>query len=137
MSVFDIPEKETGDTVSAQEINDIVAVGKTYKTYIAILTQAGTDAPVATILNSGDYNYLGEILWTRDGAGYYLGYLENGFTAKTAVLFSQINNIGFCYGARVGNSPTESYLELSTWDIAGASADDLIFKSPIEVRVYQ
>lgn len=70
MSVFDIPTKQTGDTVSAQEINDLVAAGKSYKAYLATIAQpvSGED-PVVTVLNSGDFNYLGDIVWTRATSG--------------------------------------------------------------------
>lgn len=39
------------------------------KVYKAILTQSGTNAPVATVLNGNDANYLGDLTWQRDVSG--------------------------------------------------------------------
>ena len=38
--------------------------------YKAILTQTNTNAPIATVLNSNDSNYLGDLTWERYGVGY-------------------------------------------------------------------
>lgn len=46
--------------------------------YKAILTQTGSNDPVATVLNGNDANYL-NIVWTRNGDGSYLG-TYNGIT---------------------------------------------------------
>lgn len=56
------------------------------KVYVALLTQTGTDAPVATVLK----NTLGGVpVWTRDGAGDYTVTLANTFTLnKTFSLFA-------------------------------------------------
>lgn len=48
-----------------------------YLVYTALLTQAGTDAPVATVF--GD-NTIGGIVWTRLAAGQYNGTLTGAFT---------------------------------------------------------
>lgn len=51
--------------------------GPSYKVYTALLSQSGTDAPVATILE----NTLGGTpVWTRTGAGYYVCTLNGAFT---------------------------------------------------------
>lgn len=45
----------------ANFVNDSIAAAIPYKVYRALLTQSGTDAPVATVLE----NTLGNIVWTR------------------------------------------------------------------------
>lgn len=52
-----------------------------YKVYTALLTQTGTDAPVATILE----NTLGNIVWTRINPGQYMGTLAGAFTTNKTV----------------------------------------------------
>lgn len=61
------------------EINgDLTVTGTTngVKVYRALLTQSGTNAPVATVLEN---SLGGEVVWTRTGEGYYLANLENAF----------------------------------------------------------
>ncbi len=48
---------------------------KPYKVYTALLTQTGTNAPVATVLE----NTLGNILWGYTQAGIYTGTLIEAF----------------------------------------------------------
>lgn len=73
-------EKEI--VIKTNEIIDwINNIGSTatpnYKIYRALLTQTGTSAPVATVLE----NTLGDdIVWTRGGAGQYTGTLNGAFT---------------------------------------------------------
>ena len=55
----------------------------TIKIYKAILTQSGTNDPVATVLNGNDSNYL-NIVWTRNGNGSYLG-TYNGITNTNTI----------------------------------------------------
>jgi hypothetical protein len=53
------------------------------KVYKALLTQSGTDAPVATILEN---SLGGTIVWTYNTVGTYIGTLVDAFpSAKTAV----------------------------------------------------
>jgi hypothetical protein len=56
-----------------------------YIVYTALLTQTGTDAPIATVLE----NTIGNIVWSYSDVGKYLGTLNGAFPAgKTAVLTS-------------------------------------------------
>lgn len=60
--------KETAEWYTMQDVSNTV---KPYKVYTALLTQTGTDAPVATVLeNTGNFGN-----WTYGGGGtYYLNY---------------------------------------------------------------
>lgn len=50
-----------------------------YKKYVALLTQSGTDAPVATVLEN---SLGGTVVWTRNDVGVYIGTLAGAFTAN-------------------------------------------------------
>ncbi len=52
--------------------------GATYAVYRALLSQSGTDAPVATVLEN---SLGGTLVWTREDVGVYLGTLADAFTA--------------------------------------------------------
>jgi predicted RecA/RadA family phage recombinase len=54
---------------------------RTEHKYVALLTQTGTNAPVATILK----NTLGAIVWGYTSPGVYTATLAGAFTATTAV----------------------------------------------------
>lgn len=50
------------------------------KVYKALLTQNGTNAPVATVLEN---TLGGEVVWSRTDVGSYVGFLEGAFDNKT------------------------------------------------------
>lgn len=52
-----------------------------YKIYRALLTQSGTNAPVATVLE----NTLGDIVWSRAVLGVYEGTLTGAFTSGKTI----------------------------------------------------
>lgn len=58
------------------------------KVYRALLTQAGTAAPAATVLENG---LGGTVAWTRTGVGVYVGTLAGAFTADRTFLNWAIN----------------------------------------------
>jgi hypothetical protein len=53
-----------------------------YKEYVALLTQAGTDAPAATVLS----NTLGAIVWAYASVGQYSATLSGAFPATKTQL---------------------------------------------------
>jgi hypothetical protein len=64
-------------------LNNNPSYTPSYKVYTALLTQTGTDAPVATVLE----NTIGDIVWTYVNPGYYQGVLTNAFPSnKTFVM---------------------------------------------------
>jgi hypothetical protein len=58
-----------------------------YKVYTALLTQTGTDAPVATVLE----NTLGNIVWSRVDTGIYNGTMANTFLENKTIGFFNYN----------------------------------------------
>lgn len=72
------------DVVTVGQLNQYVDTSSSYKKYVATLTQTGTNAPVATVLE----NTLGSITWSYDSTGWYLGTLTGAFaTASKVVVF--------------------------------------------------
>jgi hypothetical protein len=53
-----------------------------YKEYVALLTQTGTNAPVATVLS----NTIGAIVWGYTGVGQYTATLSGAFLATKTQL---------------------------------------------------
>lgn len=71
--------------VSASETKKITVENlKGYKSYVALLTQSGTDAPVATVLEN---TLGGTVVWTRGGVGDYVGTLVGAFPASKTCCF--------------------------------------------------
>ena len=95
-----------------------------YKVYTALLTQSGTDAPVATVLE----NTIGNI--TFEGID-----LANGiFNIKSNGLFLN-EKTAFFLAPCIGVDYTISYVDENTIVVNSDSQDNLQ-KSPIEIRVY-
>jgi len=59
-----------------------------YKVYTALLTQSGTDAPVATVLQN---TLGGTVVWTRDDVGDYTATLSSAFTNNKTICFSTVS----------------------------------------------
>ena len=104
------------------------------KKYVALLTQVGTGAPVATVLE----NTIGNIVWARSATGLYTGTLTGAFTVnKTYTViynndFSAINVNNLKVNLVVASADG---LNLYTV-FAGALADGRLSNNPIEIRVY-
>lgn len=106
--------------------------------YRALLTQTGTNAPVATVLA----NTLGfTVIWSYNGPGVYLG------TGSVAGGFPVNKTMVFCgEGQTLDNWTTDGKLATAQLfqddairvesGASGAPANDLLFDTPIEVVVY-
>lgn len=148
-NLADLPTGEDilkpGEMYFAEDVN-IILVGKndqstaqfiessSYKRYVASLTQAGTDDPVAMVLeNTLD----GEVVWTRQGPGLYKGTLVDAFPdAKTIIFFNRSSDLD--RDAVINSSLetlTDSSVSVVTWNGA-ALADGILQVSSIEIRVY-
>lgn len=118
---FELPNKTTGTYTLATT---------SYKVYTALLTQTGTSAPVATVLE----NTLGAtITWSYVGVGQYYATASSAvFTAsKTAGILSNSSSTGI--NAFV-NISTTVFNTVTT--SSGAAADNQLFKNMVEIRVY-
>ena len=98
-----------------------------YTVYTALLTQAGTAVPVATVLQNTTG---GTIAWTRTGAGTYTGTITSSlFTLNKTMVFinngSTLSNLNISWA-----SPTTSTITI------GASADSVLTTASLEIRIY-
>ena len=116
-------------------LNPILNDPRPYKVYTALLSQSGTDAPVAIVLEN---TLGGEIVWSRDTIGQY--------EASSSITFTQ-NTIGYVYNVSTDAIDTAAptgvvrlgagnKILLTTADGEGNKEDDLLFYSSIEIRVY-
>lgn len=105
------------------------AVGNNYKVYKALLTQSGTDAPVATVLE----NTLGTVTWLYSSVGDYFATSANLFTIGKTVL--RIHK-GDC-PSLILIQIDDVVLSLTTYDSAGLQDNSLLNTSVnIEIQVY-
>lgn len=106
----------------------------TYKVYTALLTQTGTDAPTATVLE----NTLGNITFAYDAVGVYSIISPNNLFTLNKTWITDVIALG------VGGPAYRGILFLDTpdrigiqteWDVDTAS-DSILYKVSIEIRVY-
>lgn len=75
---------DTLTTNLASATASVVDLQPNYKIYTALLTQSGTASPTATVLE----NTIGDIVFTRDDVGYYIGTLADAFTIGKTLPYS-------------------------------------------------
>ena len=112
-----------------------------YLIYSALLTQVGTDPPVAVVLN----NTIGNIVWSREHMGVYDASLQGAFPDQNKVmLFGLNNNAGdpllltphTYFGASWIDSDT---IRISTTDLDSLVqfSDTLLLTTSFEIRIYK
>lgn len=135
-SVFQGAMLQYDTTAGWEAANRAAVLG--YKEYVALLTQSGTDAPVATVL----YNDLGgTVVWTRGGVGLYEGTLTGAFTVNK----TDPSSGGIYYWLDTVDLNANSIVKL-VWTSAniiavettsdGLASDALLVSFVIKVRVY-
>jgi len=131
--IVDVSDNTSGPqgTSKAIEVGDL----RGYKVYTALLTQSGTDAPTAIVLE----NTIGNIVWTRQAAGDYIATLSNAFVLNKTICLAYANQIDsqgvpyLYYFERINISS----LSLQTGNSNTTSNEDgLIINIPFEIRVY-
>lgn len=108
----------------------------TYKVYTALLTQTGTDAPVATVLEN---TLGGTVVWTRDNVGLYTGTLTGAFQSNKTVLFIGAADDGdyatiakFAQIRRMSNNA----VRVISAAFGNSEEDGILNQTSIEIRVY-
>jgi len=130
--IYTLDGTDGGGVLATQEW---VEVKVPYTTYVAMLNQSGTDAPVATVLQN---TMSAAIVWSRSGQGEYTGTLAGAFTNdKTFILFSRgdidesIETNYLCDASNI----TANTINIGT-SAAGSFSDGLLVNTMIEIRVY-
>ena len=100
-----------------------------YKVYTALLSQSGTSAPVATVLEN---TLGGSIVWTRVNPGIYSGTLTGAFTTDKTILLNN-NPVG---GVFTNIFSSVNTITIQTRNYSNAQTDDGLSNTSIEIRVY-
>ena len=117
-----------------QTINgvSVASMLPSYQKYVALISQTGANDPTVYILE----NTIGDIVWTRAAAGDYFGTLNGVFLEpKTYILFQNQFNIGGDYISSVFRWDNDN-VAIQTRDGLGAGADDILYNTTIEIRIY-
>jgi outer membrane lipoprotein SlyB len=101
------------------------------------LTQSGTDAPVATVLEN---TLGGTVVWTRDGAGNYTATLAGAFTDNKTLITTQnywdiSNYVAITIFRNDSDTINVQSTDVSTFS-SPSMADSLISSVAIEILVY-
>lgn len=138
----DIPELGIvkGDPLSlvllqiTNAINESSAFTPPYKVYTALLTQVGTSAPTAIVLEN---TLGGTITWAYVGVGIYSATLTGAFTIAKTIGFS---NIGIPFAINSQEEIRFQYSSTSTVIITtlhnSVLTNTVMNNATIEIRVY-
>jgi hypothetical protein len=116
-----------------QETNDILGEPSAgVKRYTASVTQASTAAPVPTVILN---TLSAAIVWTRTGAGVFVGTLASAFTANKTVITVQDARAAATVLRHYSVTRTSANaITLQVFDFEEAAADD--FTAFIKIEVY-
>lgn len=110
------------------------------KQYTALITQAGTSNPVATVPTAprADVNYLGDIVWTRTGTGVYLGTLSGAFAGGQTICTVTQGDVGTPVAAVLQLARTsDNTVTLRSFTAStGAATDVLLGTANVEIKKY-
>lgn len=112
--------------------------GASYLVYTALLTQSGTDAPVATVLEN---TLGGTVVWSYLSTGSYIGTLTGAFTDNKTIVqydpFAAFGSDGIVYCRRGTNDEVTVKTFFNEW--AGdypSPMNDLLEDTYIRILVY-
>jgi len=102
-----------------------------YKVYTALLNQQNTDNVSATVLEN---TLGGDVVWERESSGNYKAYLSTPFDLTKTIIFigtvtGQNGNV-FLTEVNSGN------VLLISFDSNQQESDNMLYNTPIEIRVY-
>lgn len=122
----------TGDTVG-NSFDNRTSVGIGYTTYLALVSQTGTNSPTAIVL----INTLGEEpTWSRAGVGNYLLTSASGLftSSKTAIYAVSIPGNNFFVSTQQNSSSQIAY---RTTNIPTTPIDGILSKSAVRIDIFQ
>jgi hypothetical protein len=106
-----------------------------YQAYIATLAQSSTGDPIATVLNSGDANFISGIEPERSGVGDYALVKIGAFpVGKTWIMIGQgapTSNLGIINCYRINDNS----IGISFTKFDGTTTDNFVDVA-VEIRVY-
>ena len=121
------------DQLITNIVTPLIPPTSTYKVYTALLTQTGTNPPVATVLE----NTIGNIWFTYVSIGSYEIESDGLFIQDKTYFNGASSNYGSDSVTLNFNYQNDSFITLLTFDVGTQqSLDDALYLSPIEIRVY-
>lgn len=104
-----------------------------YKVYTALLTQTGTDAPVATVLEN---TLGGDIVWSYKQTGLYTitsdsKFIQNKLYVSCGQVFDSLSRAGFA----LEESSFPNTLDIYCKDYPDEFVDSVLYCN-VEIRVY-
>lgn len=116
--------------ISPTEDQRSTMVAKNYVEYVATITQTTTGVPILNIIS----NELNDaIVYTRDGAGAYVGTLVGAFTEGKTVFNLPNGNKAAQFGVEWTDADT---FALSSWVADGTATDSLFATTSFSIKVY-
>jgi hypothetical protein len=122
-------------------LEDLISLGgsggdsRPYKVYTALLTQSGTNAPVATVLEN---TLGGDIVWSYDSIGTY-SIFSAVFTENTFVILGNRTE-EVSANTKQGYNPSINQVLLYTFYLGESGTvdynDNIFLNTSIEIRVY-
>lgn len=108
--------------VTKTEWLDIVDTFRPCERWVGLLSQSGTDAPTAVVLEN---TLGGTIVWTRGTTGTYIGTLANVFQTNKTVCFAQPPQGigGNAITARIAMGGESNQVFVSTYNSSFAGVD--------------
>lgn len=120
----------------SKPIQEFKVIVNGYRTYAALLSQQGTDPPVAIELE----NSIGKIVWKRNNPGVYLAELIDAFpnNATTAITSdSAWNQTGYTYITTVAGVNPSDFIVVETFNgSTHLPADDILGYTYVEIKIY-
>ena len=124
-----VSDSSKKNATKSATVDQLSAFITSYNSYVALLTQSGTDAPVATVLSN---NLTGTFTWARTDVGIYtLTTSAATFTADKTIVFL---NAGSAPSLITGERTSDTVLTIQT--ISGGLADGAITNGAFEIRIY-
>lgn len=103
----------------------------TYKTYTALLTQSSTNAPTPTvIINTTGHT----ITWSYSGVGIYIGTFS-GTINQNKLWFSATPSAKSPVHISV-TYESENTISVNVYNTAGSATNNLLSKTPIEIKIF-
>lgn len=105
-----------------------------YLSYVALLTQNGSNAPGESYVYNNDLS--GSISWSRSQAGLYIGTLAGAFPdgSKCAIILGAPSSQNSLLNSVWQSTDTVAIYTIN--NTTGVQADDLMNSQLIEIRVY-
>lgn len=116
------------------KVNEIVDIeNKKPKVYKALLTQTGTNAPVATVLEN---TLGGSIVWSYISVGEYLGTLNGAFTDNKVFILNTQKSVGGDRAVNVFRENNNSVKVITARISTGLTQNDILVGDSVLIEVY-